>query len=56
MTKLKEAWTLVSLSLRLLKKNPFLFGYMLAAVLAVTALFSGASYPVVCNWRNNVTQ
>lgn len=55
-SKIMEVWTMLRLSGRVLRKNPFLCGYLAASVLAVTALLGTVSYPVLQNIGAGSTQ
>lgn len=56
MNKIKEAWTMVKLSGRVLGRNPFLVAYMLLSGLAVAVLFGAALTPVAMNLNNRSAQ
>jgi hypothetical protein len=56
MNKIMEAWAMVKLSGRVLRKNPFLLGYLLCSLLALAVLFGGAAAPMAKNFGGDTEQ
>ena len=56
MSKISEAWTMTKLSGRVLKKHPFLMGYVALAALVAGVLVAGILSPVVINAASGKAQ